>query len=112
MIPFPFFFWLYIEIVGIHDHERTKRYYFEASEDEKRRTRIRSLKKKAMSASTKLTHSLKRRSKRVAHCRFASISTEDFRDEKEEEAVNSFRQALIEKDLLPVRHDDYHTMLR
>lgn len=100
------------EIVGVHDHERTKRYYFEASEDEKRRTRIRSLKKKAMNASTKLTHSLKRRSKRVAHCRFASISTEDFRDEKEEEAVNSFRQALLEKDLLPARHDDYHTMLR
>ncbi|CAN4093781.1 unnamed protein product [Withania somnifera] len=100
------------EIVGVHDHERTKRYYFEASEDEKRRTRIRSLKKRAMNASTKLTHSLKRRSKRVAHCRFASISTEDFRDEKEEEAVNSFRQALLEKDLLPSRHDDYHTMLR
>lgn len=101
------------EIVGVHDHERTKRYYFEPSEDEKRRTRIRSLKKRAMNASTKLTHSLKRRtSKRVAHCRFASISTEDFRDEKEEEAVNSFRQALLEKDLLPTRHDDYHTMLR
>ncbi|XP_075100450.1 phosphatidylinositol/phosphatidylcholine transfer protein SFH9 isoform X3 [Nicotiana tabacum] len=101
------------EIVGVHDHERTKRYYFEPSEDEKRRTRIRSLKKRAMNASTKLTHSLKRRtSKRVAHCRFASISTEDFRDEKEEEAVNSFRHALLEKDLLPTRHDDYHTMLR
>lgn len=100
------------EIVLAQEEDREKRSDFEISEDEKRRTRIRSLKKKAMSASTRLTHTLRKRSRRVAHCRFASISTEDFRDEKEEEAVNTFRQVLIEKDLLPTRHDDYHTMLR
>ncbi|CAH9116274.1 unnamed protein product [Cuscuta epithymum] len=100
------------EIVLAPEEDRDKRSDFEVTEDEKRRTRIRSLKKKAMSASTKLTHTLRKRSKRVAHCRFASISTEDFRDEKEEEAVNTFRRVLIEKDLLPPRHDDYHTMLR
>ncbi|CAH9073594.1 unnamed protein product [Cuscuta europaea] len=100
------------EIVLAPEEDRDKRSDFEVTEDEKRRTRIRSLKKKAMSASTKLTHTLRKRSKRVAHCRFASISTEDFRDEKEEEAVNTFRRVLIEKDLLPTRHDDYHTMLR
>ncbi|CAH9129400.1 unnamed protein product [Cuscuta epithymum] len=100
------------EIVLAPEEDRDKRSDFEVTEDEKRRTRIRSLKKKAMSASTKLTHTLRKRSKRVAHCRFASISTEDFRDEQEEEAVNTFRRVLIEKDLLPPRHDDYHTMLR
>ncbi|XP_031114282.1 phosphatidylinositol/phosphatidylcholine transfer protein SFH9-like [Ipomoea triloba] len=100
------------EIVLAQEEDRDKRSDFEISEDEKRRTRIRSLKKKAMSASTRLTHTLRKRSRRVAHCRFASISTDDFRDEKEEEAVNTFRQVLIEKDLLPTRHDDYHTMLR
>ncbi|RAL42246.1 hypothetical protein DM860_012029 [Cuscuta australis] len=99
-------------VLAAPEEDRDKRSDFEVSEDEKRRTRIRSLKKKAMSASTRLTHTLRKRSKRVAHCRFASISTEDIRDEKEEEEVNSFRRVLIEKDLLPPRHDDYHTMLR
>lgn len=84
----------------------------ETSEDEKRRRKARSLRKKAMSASTRLTHSLRKRGKRVADCRYAAISINDFRDAKEEEAVNVFRQALIAKHLLPLRHDDYHTLLR
>ncbi|KAL3517803.1 hypothetical protein ACH5RR_020392 [Cinchona calisaya] len=97
------------EIVLAREDDRAKPYDFEISEDEKRRTRIRSLKKKA----TKITHTLKKRSKRAyAHCRFASISADDFLDEKEEEAVNVFRQILVDRDLLPARHDDYHTMLR
>lgn len=96
------------EIVLARGDDRAKRSDFETSEDEKRRTRIRSLKKKA----TKITHTLRKRTKRVAYCQFASISTEDFRDEKEEEAVNIFRQTLIDRDLLPASHDDYHTMLR
>ncbi|KAI5679971.1 hypothetical protein M9H77_01198 [Catharanthus roseus] len=96
------------EIVLAHEDDRARRSDFETSEDEKKRTPIRSLRKKA----TKFKHTLRKRSKRVAHCRFATISTEDFRDEKEEAAVNVFRQALVDKDLLPARHDDYHTMLR
>ncbi|KAF5458218.1 hypothetical protein F2P56_022267 [Juglans regia] len=84
-----------------------------ASEDERRSVRGRSLKKKAMSASTKFSQSLKKRGKRVvADCRFASISIHDVRDPKEEVAVNAFRDALLAKDLLPPRHDDYHTLLR
>ncbi|XP_062148754.1 phosphatidylinositol/phosphatidylcholine transfer protein SFH9 isoform X2 [Alnus glutinosa] len=83
-----------------------------ASEDERRRVRGRSLKKKAMSASTKLSHTLRKRGNRVADCRFASISIYDVRDAKEEQAVNAFREALLAKDLLPRRHDDYHTLLR
>lgn len=94
------------------EEERARRSDFEISEDEKKRIRIRSLKKKAMNASNKISHTLRRRSSRVAHCRYASISIDDFRDEKEEESVNAFRQILIDKDLLPPRHDDYHTILR
>ncbi|KAL1830379.1 hypothetical protein ACET3Z_000030 [Daucus carota] len=94
------------------EEERARRSDFEISEDEKKRIRIRSLKKKAMNASHKISHTLRRRSSRVAHCRYASISIDDYRDEKEEKSVNAFRQLLIEKDLLPPRHDDYHTILR
>ncbi|KAL7599604.1 hypothetical protein Lser_V15G26996 [Lactuca serriola] len=81
--------------------------------DDNRRNRVRSLKKKAMVASTRPLNALKPRSNmRVSNCQFASISIDDVRDEEEEKVVNAFRQILIEKDLLPHRHDDYHTLLR
>lgn len=102
------------ESLHVEEDERGKRSDLETSEDDKRRARMRSLKKKAMNASSKFSHSIKRRNsrRRVAPCRFSAISVGDVRDEKEEEAVDAFRQALIEKDLLPDHHDDYHTMLR
>ncbi|KAG8641937.1 phosphatidylinositol/phosphatidylcholine transfer protein SFH9 isoform X2 [Manihot esculenta] len=100
------------EAISIQENERAKSADLENSEEGKRRTRCRSLKKKAMSASTRLTHSLRKRGKRVADCRYAAISVNDVRDAEEEAAVNVFRQALIEKDLLPSQHDDYHTLLR
>lgn len=84
----------------------------ETSEDERRRYRGRSLKKKTMNASMKFTNTLRKRGKRVANCRYASISIEDVRDAEEEEAVNAFREALLANNLLPDRFDDYHTMLR
>lgn len=85
----------------------------EVSEDEPiRRTRIRSLRKKAANASTKLAHGLKKRGKRIADCKFAAIAIDDFRDEKEEEAVDALRLILVEKNMLPHHLDDYHTMLR
>nr|GEX14835.1 phosphatidylinositol/phosphatidylcholine transfer protein SFH9-like isoform X1 [Tanacetum cinerariifolium] len=86
------------------------RYGLGKFEEEKRRIRARSLKKKAMVASARLTNSLKRR--RVSNCRYAHISVDDVRDEEEEKDVNAFREVLIEKDLLPYSHDDYHTLLR
>ncbi|XAR60964.1 hypothetical protein NMG60_11034528 [Bertholletia excelsa] len=100
------------ELLLTEEDERAKRSDAETSEEEKRRTRVRPLKKRAMNASSRFTHSLRKRGKRVAPCRYASISIDDVRDEKEEEAVNAFRQALISQDLLPTLLDDYHTMLR
>ncbi|KAL2932930.1 Phosphatidylinositol/phosphatidylcholine transfer protein SFH9 [Bienertia sinuspersici] len=101
------------EINLIREEERSRKSEIEVSEDEPiRRTRIRSLKKKAVNASTKLAHGLKKRGKRIADCKFAAIAIDDVRDEKEEEAVNAFRQILVEKTMLPLHLDDYHTMLR
>ncbi|KAJ4847591.1 hypothetical protein Tsubulata_013910 [Turnera subulata] len=100
------------EAVSVQESDRWRGADLETSEDEKRRRKVRSLKKKAMSASTRFTHSLRKRGRRVADCRYAAISINDVRDAEEEEAVNEFRQALVARDLLPPRLDDYHTLLR
>ncbi|KAF0935616.1 hypothetical protein E2562_035074 [Oryza meyeriana var. granulata] len=100
-----------IEISASND-ERRDRGDVEILEDEPRHTRIRSLKKKALHASTRLTHSLKKRGKRKVGCRVPKITIEDVRDAEEEQAVSSFREVLFARDILPERHDDYHTMLR
>ncbi|KAG9449718.1 hypothetical protein H6P81_009683 [Aristolochia fimbriata] len=82
----------------------------EISEDE-RKTRMGSLKKKAISASNKFRNSLTKKGRRSS--RVMSISTiEDIHDAEEIQAVDAFRQALILDELLPAKHDDYHTMLR
>ncbi|KAJ1280765.1 hypothetical protein BS78_04G258200 [Paspalum vaginatum] len=98
--------------ISISNDERRDRADAEISEDEPRHTRMRSLRKKALHASTRLTHSLKKRGKRKVDCRVPRISIEDVRDAEEEQAVTSFREVLFARGLLPVKHDDYHTMLR
>ncbi|KAF5201443.1 Phosphatidylinositol/phosphatidylcholine transfer protein [Thalictrum thalictroides] len=65
-----------------------------------------------MHASAKLSHTLRKRSKRVRDCQLLTVPIEDVRDAKEMEAVETFRQVLHARGLLPSRHDNYHTMLR
>ncbi|KAK7401473.1 hypothetical protein VNO78_12987 [Psophocarpus tetragonolobus] len=95
-----------------NDEIRERRSDFENSEDERRRSRIGSLKKKAMNASSRFTHSLKKRGKRKIDYRVPSVSIEDVRDAREETAVHQLRQKLAERGSLLPRHDDYHTLLR
>ncbi|KAJ1420521.1 CRAL/TRIO, N-terminal domain [Sesbania bispinosa] len=95
-----------------NDEIRERRSDVENSEDERRQSKIGSLRKKAMNASSKFTHSLKKRGKRKIDYRVPSVSIEDVRDEREETAVHELRQRLIERGSLPPRHDEYHTLLR
>lgn len=101
-----------LEGLVANDEIRERRSDFENSEDERRRSKIGNLKKKAINASNKFTHSLKKRGKRKIDYRVPSVPIEDVRDAREESAVFELRQKLFERNLLPSRHDDYHTLLR
>ncbi|XP_044489287.1 phosphatidylinositol/phosphatidylcholine transfer protein SFH3-like isoform X3 [Mangifera indica] len=79
----------------------------EFSEDD-RKTRLGSIKKAAISASTKFRNSLTKRGRKNSKI----LSIEDDLDAEEMQAVDAFRQALILEELLPSKHDDPHMMLR
>ncbi|KAI7734431.1 hypothetical protein M8C21_004080 [Ambrosia artemisiifolia] len=100
------------ESIEAFDETRERRSDIEISEDERRQSKIGALKKKAINASNKFTHSLKKRGKRKVDYRVPSVSIEDVRNANEEKAVHELRQKLLDRDLLPPRHDDYHTLLR
>ncbi|MBA0860203.1 hypothetical protein Goshw_015208 [Gossypium schwendimanii] len=74
----------------------------DASEEEKNRRG--SFKK---TASNRFRNSRKRRSSKVI-----SVEIDDERDTEEMQSVETLRQALIAEDMLPEKHDDYHTLLR
>ncbi|XP_047317694.1 phosphatidylinositol/phosphatidylcholine transfer protein SFH13-like [Impatiens glandulifera] len=65
-----------------------------------------------MTASSKISHSLKRSRKSKLDYIVPSISMEDIHDAKEESAVRELRQKLLDRDLLPLKHDDYYMLLR
>ncbi|XP_074566222.1 phosphatidylinositol/phosphatidylcholine transfer protein SFH13-like [Curcuma longa] len=94
------------------EDRKERRSDVENSEDERKRLSLGSLKKKALSASSRFTHSLKKRGKKRTPNRTSTVSIEDIRDVEEELAVHSFRKELFSRDLLPDKHDDYHMMLR
>ncbi|KAG4973797.1 hypothetical protein JHK87_030618 [Glycine soja] len=78
-------------------------------EDDKKK-KLGSLKKVAISASSKFRHSLQMKGRR--HSRVVSVAIEDNVDAQELQVVDAFRQALILEELLPAKYDDHHTMLR
>ncbi|KAK4477123.1 hypothetical protein RD792_016333 [Penstemon davidsonii] len=78
--------------------------------DDERKTRLGSLKKKAINASSKFRHSFTKKGRR--NSRVNSVVLDDEHDAEELQAVDAFRQALILEELLPAKHDDYHMLLR
>ncbi|MED6169629.1 hypothetical protein PIB30_023028 [Stylosanthes scabra] len=89
----------------------------ECCEEERKRSRIGSLKKKAISASCRFTHSLKKRGGKSRIVDDNSINNngvhiEDVRDAQEESAVQKLRLKLLERCSLRPTHDDYHALLR
>ncbi|CAN6359301.1 unnamed protein product [Urochloa humidicola] len=91
----------------VHNDERKEGKSDADNSEGDKKTKIGSFKKKAINAGNKFRHSLRRRSKKKTE-----PSIRDIRDVKELQDVETFRQCLIDEDLLPQQHDDYHMMLR
>lgn len=83
----------------------------EASDDDNKAARMASLKMRALNASSKLRQSMSKKSRRSSS-NVVSVEIEDVHDPKDQEAVDGFRQVLLQDDMLPPRHDDFHILLR
>lgn len=94
-----------------HDERKEKKLDLENSEDDKR-TRLGSLKKKALDASSKFRRSLTKKGRKKSGSPTNAISIEDVQDVEELQAVDAFRRVLLSDNLLPPRHDDDHMLLR
>lgn len=84
---------------------------FDMDGEDERKTRLGSIKKAAINASTKFRNSLTKRGRRNSRV-MSVVVLEDEHDAEELKAVDALRQALILEELLPAKHDDYHLMLR
>ncbi|GJS85098.1 phosphatidylinositol/phosphatidylcholine transfer protein SFH3-like protein isoform X1 [Tanacetum coccineum] len=78
--------------------------------DDEKKSKRHSLKQKAISASKRFKTSFAKKGRKNSKVR--SIVVEDIHDAEELKVVDALRQALIMEELLPPKHDDYHTMLR
>ncbi|KAK8304749.1 hypothetical protein V6Z11_D03G012800 [Gossypium hirsutum] len=81
----------------------------DVSEEEKKNA-MGSLKKAALSASSKFRNSFSKKGRRSS--KVMSIEIEDKHNADELQAVDALRQALLLEELLPKKHDDYHKLLR
>ncbi|KAM7251367.1 hypothetical protein ACFE04_023250 [Oxalis oulophora] len=81
----------------------------EVDEEEKKARAAASFKKRT---SSKLRYSLTKKSRRNSSKVMSIDLIEDEHDAEELKSVEAFRQTLITEDLLPEKHDDYHTLLR
>ncbi|XP_076923732.1 phosphatidylinositol/phosphatidylcholine transfer protein SFH12-like [Bidens hawaiensis] len=79
--------------------------------DDEKKSKHNSFKKKAISASKRFKTSLKKKGRRNSRV-MSSVVVEDIHDAEDLKAVDALCQTLISEDLLPPKHDDYHTMLR
>ncbi|KAL4581293.1 hypothetical protein LXL04_017504 [Taraxacum kok-saghyz] len=79
-------------------------------EEEDKKARRNSLKQRAINASNKFRTSFSKKSRR--NSKVMSVVVEDEHDAEDLKAVEALRQALIQEDMLPAKHDDYHMLLR
>lgn len=82
----------------------------ENSEEDKKAARRNSLKQRAINASNKFRTSFSKKSRR--NSKVMSVVVVDEHDAEDLKAVEALREALIQEDLLPSKHDDYHMLLR
>ncbi|EOA30267.1 hypothetical protein CARUB_v10013388mg [Capsella rubella] len=80
----------------------------ESIEDERKIVKMSSLKKRAISASTRFKNSFKKKTRRSSS---RIVSVDDINAE-DRQSLDAFREVLAYDDLLPSKHDDLHMMLR